>query len=241
MLDLALLLHLRHEAELLLGRDLVVDAVQLPEVDLLDVEPAQAHLDALPQVLGAPDRRPDVRAGAGEAALGGDGHAVVRRERFADEVLADVRAVAVGGVDEVDAQLDGAAQDGAGGVEVRGRTPDAGAGDAHGTEAEAVDLEVAAETEGAGGADRGGAGGHAAPRVRGCGGSRGCAVAVAGGACPDNSFPSRGRVTPRSRSPAATSAPPRLSPQESEVDATGERRPVASDGSPPGRSRPGPT
>ena len=43
--------------------------------------------------------------GAGEPALVAIGHAVVRVQRLADELLADVRAVGVGGVDEVDAEL----------------------------------------------------------------------------------------------------------------------------------------
>ena len=53
MADLARVLHLLHRAELVLERHLRVDAVQLPEVDLLDAQAAQAHLDALAQVLRA--------------------------------------------------------------------------------------------------------------------------------------------------------------------------------------------
>ena len=59
--------------------------------------------------------------------------------------------VGVGGVDEVDAELGQAPQDGEGLVAVLGRTPDAVAGDAHRAVAEAGDLEVAADLEGAGG------------------------------------------------------------------------------------------
>ncbi len=56
--------------------------------------------------------------------------------------------VAVGGVDEVDAELDGALEDLVGALGVLGRAPDAVAGDAHGAIAQAGDLEVAAEAEG---------------------------------------------------------------------------------------------
>ena len=58
--------------------------------------------------------------------------------------------VGVGGVDEVDAELDRAAQDRLRLVAVGGRAPDAGAGDPHRAEAEAVDGQVAADTDRAG-------------------------------------------------------------------------------------------
>ena len=130
---------------------------------------------------GRPDRQPDVRAGAGQAALGGDDARRVRVQRLADQVLADVRAVAVGGVDEVDAELDRAAQDGAGVVEVGGRAPDAVAGDAHGAEAEPVDGEVAAD------------GGRCVRWCTVCGGGwHGCS---SGSAVADTSRPLLTRVT----------------------------------------------
>jgi hypothetical protein len=71
-------------------------------------------------------------------------------QRLGDELLADVRPVAVGRVDEVDAELDGAPQDGERGVAVGGRAPDPVAGDPHRTEAETVHLEVPAERQCAG-------------------------------------------------------------------------------------------
>ena len=71
----------------------------------------------------------------------------VRVQRSRDELLGDVRAVAVGRVDEVDAELDRAPQHRDRGVVVARRAPDALAGDPHRAEAEAVDLEVAADRE----------------------------------------------------------------------------------------------
>ena len=142
--DLALVDEVLQHPELLLGRDVRVDAVELEQVDGLDVQPAQAHLEALAQVRGASDRVPLVGAGAGQPGLGGDGHVLVPVvpatgvQRLADEVLGDERAVAVGGVDEVDAEVDGAAQHAAGLVRVGGVAPDPGAGDAHGAVAHAV-------------------------------------------------------------------------------------------------------
>ncbi len=166
MSDLAGVLQRLNGAERLLERHQLVDAVQLPQVDLLDAEPAQAHLDALPQVLRSRELLPDTGAASGEPALGPDDHAVVRVQRLAEKVLGDVGAVAVGRVDEVDTELDRSTQDGEGGVMALRRSPDALARDAHGAESEAVHLQVAAEGERAGGLDDG-RGGHAAPRVRG--------------------------------------------------------------------------
>ena len=66
---------------------------------------------------------------------------------LADQVLADERAVAVGGVDQVDAELWQLCQGLACRLGIGRVTPDALAGDAHGAEAEAIDLEVAADLE----------------------------------------------------------------------------------------------
>ena len=92
-------------------RHLRVEPVELVEVDAVELQAPQRHLDALAQVLGPADGLPHARAAAREAALGGDDQAVgVRVQRLGDEVLAHERPVGVGGVDEVDAQLDGPAQ-----------------------------------------------------------------------------------------------------------------------------------
>ena len=93
--------------------------------------------------------------------------AVVRVQRLVDQVLGDVGAVGVGGVDEVDAQLGQRGEHGERLVVVRGRAPDAVAGDAHGAVAEAGDLEVAADLERAGRCR--GDGGHDADATRGRG------------------------------------------------------------------------
>jgi len=145
--DLALLLHLLEHAELLLARDVGVDAVQLPQVDLIDAEAPQAHLAALPQIVGAPTDRPLTRAGAQKAGLRGELDAVIGMQRLGDELLGDVGAVGLGGVDEVDTELGEPLEHGDGLVVVGRRSPDALAGDAHRAEAEAGDLEVPADLE----------------------------------------------------------------------------------------------
>ena len=115
-------------------------------------------------VRGAGVVLPDAGAVAHPAGLGGDDQAGgIGRERFGDQFFRDVGAVGVGGVNEVDAELDGAAQRGEGAGDVGGRAPDALAGDAHGAEAHAVDGEIAAEGDGSGlrGGEGCSCGGHA--------------------------------------------------------------------------------
>jgi hypothetical protein len=153
--DLALLLQQEQLTDLVGQRDLGVDAVQLVEVDPLHAQVAQAQFGLLPQVLGAAERAPVVRARAGEPALGGDHQVLgVRVQGLADELLADERAVGVGGVDEVHAQLGGPAQHAHGLLGVLGVAPHSGARQLHRAVAEPVDGQVAAEA-----VDPGGVGG----------------------------------------------------------------------------------
>ena len=67
--DLALLLQRHQFADLVFGRELGVDAVQLEQVDGVDAEAAQAHLALLAQVAGKPSRRPLVGTGAQQTGL----------------------------------------------------------------------------------------------------------------------------------------------------------------------------
>src|SRR3954453_10947145 len=147
--DLALALQVAERAERLLDRHVRVDGVQLVEIDPLQAEPPQAALAALAQPLGAAVAVPAPRSGTHEAALRRDHEAVrIRMERLRDQLLADVGAVGVGGVDQRDAALDDAAQKRPGGGRVGRRPPHAVSRDAHGAEAEPAHLEVAAEPEG---------------------------------------------------------------------------------------------
>jgi hypothetical protein len=71
-------------------------------------------------------------------------------QRFAQQRLGNVRAIGIGGIDEVDAQFRQPAQ-GAQAFGAIGRfTPDAWSGHAHGAEAEAVHGQVTANGERAG-------------------------------------------------------------------------------------------
>ncbi len=138
--------------ERFLERGARVDAVELVEIDALELEAAQAHLDTLNQIAGAADVFGFGGTLARDAALGGDDEAGrVGVQGFADQALGDLGAVGVGGVDERDAELDGAAQNAAGFVGIGRLAPGAIADKAHGSVAEAMDREIAADAEGAAG------------------------------------------------------------------------------------------
>jgi hypothetical protein len=66
-------------------------------------------------------------------------------QRLTDQVVDDVRAVVLSSVDMVDAELDRPAQHGAGAVRIARRAKDAGTGELHRAEADAVDGLVAHE------------------------------------------------------------------------------------------------
>jgi hypothetical protein len=104
------LAHLRQGADGVLQRHVGVGTVELIEVDALELEAPQAALALLAQVLGPAVGVPHVRAGPDQAALGGDRKVVgVGMQRLGDQVLAHLGAVGVGGVDQVDPEVDGPA------------------------------------------------------------------------------------------------------------------------------------
>ena len=70
-------------------------------------------------------------------------------ERLGDQPLAYLRAIGVGGVDEVDAEFHRPAQEAAGFARVPGLAPNPAAGDPHRSKSEPVDLEVAPKQEAA--------------------------------------------------------------------------------------------
>ena len=123
----------------------------------LDAEPPAARVRLLDQIFRPAERNPDVRAGSREAALGPDMDLAVRRKSFPDQLFGKIGAIGIGGVDEVDAEIGQAAQRFQRLGAVRGRAPDSAADDAHRAEAEAVDVEGAADAKaaGLGGVDHG--------------------------------------------------------------------------------------
>ena len=125
-------------------------AVQVVQVDHRQAQPPRAHLGALPQVVRVADRIEGavVEAAPDEAALGGDDQAVgIRVERILDQQLVVVRAVHVGGVNQVDAGVDDAPQDPDPVVVIRIRPPHLVAGQLHRPVADATDVQVSADRD----------------------------------------------------------------------------------------------
>ena len=102
----------RHGAHRLLHRNRGVDAGHAVDVQAVDAQPLEAFLTGLDQVLG---RAAAVEAGAGggprAAGLGVDHHLVAPPlDGLADELVVVAVAVAGGGVEEIDAELEGPVQ-----------------------------------------------------------------------------------------------------------------------------------
>jgi hypothetical protein len=138
-----------------------VGNVELVDGDAVEAEALEASFHGFLQVIWRCVVNPLAGADTLPSALGGDDEVVrVGMEGFSDELFGDVGAVGVGGIDEVDAEFDGSAEGGNGGIAVDWWSPDAFAGDAHSSVGEAVDGEVAERDVSGGGSGEG---------VRGCG------------------------------------------------------------------------
>ena len=125
---LALGHELGHRPDRLLNRGVGVDAVLVVEVDVVDAEPLEGAVAGLAHVLGtAVDGALGRVVGvADDAELGGDDRLVaLPGQRLADEHLVGVRPVHVGGVEEVDPELERPV-DGGGRLLVVGRTVEVG-------------------------------------------------------------------------------------------------------------------
>lgn len=114
MADLAGLDQLGQGADALLDRHVRVDAVQVVEVDVVGAQVAQGAVGRAADVLGG-RVVPDEGAVVGELdpGLGGhDGRLAAAGQSLAEELLVAEGAVALGGVEEGDAQLQGAVDGG---------------------------------------------------------------------------------------------------------------------------------
>src|SRR5262249_42985676 len=116
--------------------------MELPEIDALDAELLETALGLPNEVLGMSVGHPASWPRPSESSLGGDQESFIGVERFADQVLGDVRAVAIGRVDEVDADLGQPAQRGQRCLTIGRRSPDAGAGEAMAAIAKTRDGDV---------------------------------------------------------------------------------------------------
>ena len=131
-----------------------VGNVELVDVDAIEMQAGQAAFDRLFKMFGAGVVNPLARTDARPSTFGGDHQTDwIGSERFGNQLLGDIGAIGVGGVDEVDSKLNGATQCRECSSAIVGRSPDAFAGEAHGAVTEAVDGEIA-ELDGAGGSGR---------------------------------------------------------------------------------------
>jgi hypothetical protein len=105
----------------------------------------------LDQIFGATHRHPDIRSGSSKTTLGRYHKTVaIGMERFLDKTFGNVRAIGIGGIDEIDAKFRKAPQRADGFVTVLWLTPYTGTGNAHGTETETMNGEITADLELAG-------------------------------------------------------------------------------------------
>lgn len=90
--------------KLLLCGTFGIDPVKLPEVNPLNPQPPKAQTNSLPEIVWVPDLRPlSFRpARTNQTAFRRNGQAPVRRQSLGNQILADERAIAVRGVDEID-------------------------------------------------------------------------------------------------------------------------------------------
>lgn len=127
--------------ELLVRRDTGIDPVQLPQIDLLDAEIAQALVYLLEQIFRPSDRLPDVRSRTGQPSLRRDDEVFgIGMQRLPDQPFRDIRSVGIRRVDEVDAEFGKMFQRADGFIMVGGWSPYPRPRNAHGAEAQPVDF-----------------------------------------------------------------------------------------------------
>ena len=155
MADQALPLQLGEHGERRLDRALgwamhVEHAAQVDDVEHVEAEVAQIVVDGLRQLFARKGRDPGPVLAAPGADLGDDDEIVgIGMQRLADDLVGDMRAVEVAGVDVVDAAGHRLAQHGERRVAILGRAEDAGPGELHGAVTQPLHGAVA-EREGAG-------------------------------------------------------------------------------------------
>ena len=116
--------------------------MQLVYVDPVEAQSLQAAFHRLAQMRRAGIVGPLVRPRAIPSSLRRDDKVLgVRRQRFGDQLFADIGTIGISRVDEVDSQLDGSAKDGDCCRGILRWPPDSVARKAHGPEAKAVDGE----------------------------------------------------------------------------------------------------
>src|SRR5262249_11483310 len=120
--------------------------MQLINVDAIQSQSLEAALYRLAQMFRARIMGPLIWPWPIPAALGRD-HQVfgVRRQCLSDQLFTDVRAVGVGSINEVDAQLYGAPKDGQRPGTIPGWSPDPFACNTHSSEAKSMHGKLTAD------------------------------------------------------------------------------------------------
>src|SRR2546426_4965514 len=104
--DLAFALHVGERAERNLERYLRIDRMELIEIDALQPQALQAAFQILLEFFGSAVGVPAAGAWSRYAAFAADDEAFrIGMQGFGDQDLAGMRALAFGGVEEVDADL----------------------------------------------------------------------------------------------------------------------------------------
>ena len=113
MANLALAFQRGQTLHRLLDWTFAIDAVNIVEINSLDTEPFERGFAGAAHIICAVVDGACVFAGfANDAELGGNLHIrVAVGKETADQLLIVVRAIGVGGIEEVDAQIDGTTQD----------------------------------------------------------------------------------------------------------------------------------
>src|SRR6185369_2160128 len=148
VLDLAFRLQILQRAELPLHWDLWVDPVQLIEIDPVEAQPPQAPFARRLQMVRPAVFNPLVRARPLEAPFRGDDDAFrIGIQSLRNDALADMGAVRIRRVNEIDAEFDGASHDANGLVSVPGFAPDSLTGQPHRTESEPGHEEIVTDQQ----------------------------------------------------------------------------------------------
>src|SRR5579862_1191785 len=142
MADDALVQQFTHGSELLLAWHTGVDAMKLPESDLFHAELLEAALGLRNQICRVSVGYPLVWSWARQPRLGGDQHSFIGMQRLAYQLFRYIGPVAVGSVDEVDAEPGQPTQRRQRSAAVRGRAPDAGTREPHSAISETIDGDV---------------------------------------------------------------------------------------------------
>lgn len=131
----------------------VEHAAQIDHIEDFDAEIAEVVVDCFGEFSSREGRKPRSILAASRTNFGSDQEVVgIRIQRLVNQLICDMRAIKIAGVDVIDAERNGFAQHGQCAVAILGRAEDARPCELHGAIAEPP-YSVVAEGEGAGPGD----------------------------------------------------------------------------------------